>query len=73
MRLIQYREAGGARKVGLVTEDGDHVRPVQGAATVYELAEAAAASGGGLAGLVERRATALGRQSLPSPPATRSR
>ncbi len=56
MRLIQYREAGGARKVGLVTEDGDHVRPVQGAATVYELAEAAAASGGGLAGLVERRA-----------------
>ena len=27
------------RKVGLVTEDGNHLRPIRGASTVYELAE----------------------------------
>ena len=56
MRLVQYREADGARKVGLVTEDGDHLRPIRGAATVYELAGAAAERGGGLAKLAEERA-----------------
>ena len=29
MRLVQYRDADGARKVGLVTEDGNHLRPIR--------------------------------------------
>jgi hypothetical protein len=58
MRLIQYREADGNRKVGLVTEDGDHLRPLRDTATVYELAGAAIAAGGGLAKLAEARAGA---------------
>jgi len=57
MRLIQYREADGTRKVGLVTDDGDHVRPIRGTATVLALAEAAAAAGGGLAGIVRQQAS----------------
>ncbi|HEX7198781.1 MAG TPA: FAH family protein, partial [Dongiaceae bacterium] len=56
MRLVQYRDAAGARKVGLVTEDGNHLRPLQGVATVYELAEMAAGRGGGLARLAESKA-----------------
>jgi len=56
MRLVQYRDAAGARKVGLVTEDGNHLRPLQGVATVYELAEMAARQGGGLARLAESKA-----------------
>ena len=56
MRLVQYRDAAGARKVGLVTEDGNHLRPLRGVATVYELAEMAAGQGGGLAGLAESKA-----------------
>jgi hypothetical protein len=55
MRLVQYRDTGGSRKVGLVTEDGDHLRPLQGVATVYELAQEAAKQGGGLAKLVQAR------------------
>jgi hypothetical protein len=57
MRLIQYREADGSRKVGLVSEDGNHARPIEGAATVYELAETAAAGGGSVAALAEQRAS----------------
>ena len=49
MRLVQYRDADGARKVGMVTEDGDHLRPIRGASAVYELAGMAAEQGGGLA------------------------
>ncbi len=56
MRLIQYREADGNRRVGLVTEDGDHVRALRDTGTVYELAGAAIAAGGGLAKLAEARA-----------------
>ena len=56
MRLVQYRDADGARKVGLVTEDGNHLRPLQGVATVYELAQMAAEQGGGLAKLAESKA-----------------
>jgi hypothetical protein len=41
MRLIQYQTATTGRQVGWVTEDGDHVRPLKGYATVYELATAA--------------------------------
>jgi hypothetical protein len=58
MRLVQYRDADGARKVGLVTEDGDHLRPLDGVATVYELAQMAAEQGGGLAKLAESKAGA---------------
>ena len=57
MRLIQYREAAGARRVGLVTEDGDHVRPLRDTTTVYELAGAAVDQGDALADLVQRRAS----------------
>ena len=58
MRLIQYRDGEGNRRVGAVTADGDHVNPLAGVATVYELAVAAADSGGGLADLVRARAGA---------------
>lgn len=58
MRLIQYRDDDGGRRVGLVTEDGDHVHPVGGAGAVYDLAVEAAAGGGGLADLVRARAGA---------------
>ena len=58
MRLIQYREADGSRKVGLVSEDGDHVCPLRGAGSVHELAQTAAERGGGLADLAEGQASA---------------
>jgi len=58
MRLIQFRDAKGERKVGLVTEDGDHVRPLAGVATVYELATAALEQGQSVAASVDRLATA---------------
>ena len=58
MRLIQYRQKNGGRKVGLVSEDGDHVRPIRGADTVYELAAAAVEKGGHLAELATSRASA---------------
>src|SRR5215813_7142792 len=56
MRLVQYSDASGGRHVGLVTEDGNHLHPLQGVATVYELAVAAAGQGGGLAKLAGERA-----------------
>jgi len=40
MRLIQYRQANGARAIGLVTADGKHAHPLQGFDTVYRLAQA---------------------------------
>ena len=52
MRLIQYRSAESLRRVGWVTEDGNHVRPVKGYSTVYELAMAAVERGSGLEALV---------------------
>ncbi|MEX0696098.1 MAG: AraD1 family protein [Dongiaceae bacterium] len=55
MRLIQYRGPTGERKVGLVTDDGDHVRPLKGVSTVYELAMEAADKGAHLADLVRAR------------------
>jgi hypothetical protein len=57
MRLIQYRQKNGSRKVGLVTEDGDHVRPIKGVATVFELANLAIDKRKPLAKLAEKRAT----------------
>jgi len=58
VRIIQYRDDNGSRRVGMVTEDGGHVNPVDGAATVYELACEAADGGGGLAEAVRRRVAA---------------
>lgn len=55
MRLIQYCEAEGVRRVGLVTEDGDHVRPLRDTMTVYELANDAVTQGAALADLVQQR------------------
>jgi hypothetical protein len=55
MRTIQYRDDDGNRRIGMVTEDGDHVRPVAGPATMYELACEAADGGGGLPDLVKQR------------------
>jgi hypothetical protein len=56
MRVIQYRETDGARKIGLVSEDGDHVHVIQGTASVYALAQEAIGQGGGLAALARTRA-----------------
>jgi hypothetical protein len=58
MRLIQYRDEKGKRKVGLVTPDGNHVRPLKGVATVFELANLAIARRKSLAKLAERQAKA---------------
>lgn len=55
MRTVQYRDDKGKRWVGMVTKDGDHVRPIDGAATMYELACEAADSGHSLADLIEQR------------------
>jgi hypothetical protein len=57
MRLIQYRKKDGRRKVGLVTEDGVHVRPLKGVATVFELANMALDKGKPLSKLAEKHAT----------------
>ncbi len=58
MRLVQYRDKDGSRKVGLVTADGDHLQPIGTFATTYELALAAADRGVGLAQLAQQSVTA---------------
>jgi hypothetical protein len=58
LRLIQYRQADGSRAVGLVTGDGLQVRPLQGFATVFQLAEAAIAQKRPLTELVQAAAQA---------------
>ncbi len=55
MRLVQYLTEAGERRVGLVTEDGDHLNPIEGATTVKGLAEAAIAAGSSLAEIVRAR------------------
>jgi hypothetical protein len=57
-RLIQYCEKNGRRRVGLVSEDGKHVRPIRGVATVFELATMALDKRKPLARLAEKRALA---------------
>ena len=57
MRLIQYQTAETGRKIGWVTEDGNHVRPLKTFSTVYELAMAAIERGGGLEALVRANAS----------------
>ena len=53
MRLIQYREKDGQRRVGWVTADGNGAKPLSSVATVYELAQRAIAAGGKLADQVK--------------------
>ncbi len=55
MRLVQYRMPDGSRRVGRVSDDGNHLRPLEGTSTVLELAEAAIAEGASIASLVEKR------------------
>jgi len=56
VRLIQYKDESGDRRVGLVTRDGTHVHPLSDTPTIYELAKTALAQGVGLGELAERRA-----------------
>ena len=56
MRLIQYREKNGRRRVGLVTKDGTHAHPLKGVSSVYELARIAVDKGKSLEKLVEQKA-----------------
>jgi hypothetical protein len=58
MRLIQYRDDQGSRKVGVVSEDGEQVRPLKAVKTVYELANAALERSAPLADLAREQASA---------------
>ncbi|ESY95165.1 GguC family protein [Mesorhizobium australicum] len=55
MRLVQYITIDGGRRVGLVSDDGDRLHPLDKTSTVLELAEAAIAQGASIAALVEKR------------------
>jgi hypothetical protein len=56
MRLIQYQEKTGRRRVGVVTKDGIHAHPLKGVASVYELASLANDKGKSLEKLVDEKA-----------------
>ena len=56
MRLIQYREKSGRRRVGLITKDGTHSHPLKGVSSVYELASMAIDKRKSLEKLVEQKA-----------------
>ena len=45
MRLVQYRDEHGARRVALVEAEGDLLRPVEDVRSTYELANAAMVDG----------------------------
>jgi hypothetical protein len=55
MRLVQYMMVDGSRRVGRVSDDGNHLHPLENTGSVLELAEAAIAEGASIASLVERR------------------
>ncbi|QPC94329.1 AraD1 family protein [Mesorhizobium sp. INR15] len=55
MRLVQFRMSDGTRRVGRVSEDGNHLHPLDKTSTVLELAAAAIAEGVTIAALVEKR------------------
>lgn len=55
LRLIQYRDHDDATRAGVLADDGVDVRPIEGVATVYELAVEAAAGGRTLAEVVAPR------------------
>lgn len=52
MRLVQFLSTGGRRRVGRVSGDGRDVRPLNGFASVYELARSAARRDRSIADLV---------------------
>jgi len=56
LRLIQFRDDKGQRKVGLVEADGDHATTLNDVTTVYELANTAIERGTGLEALVTQLA-----------------
>lgn len=58
MRLVQFKTADGARGVGLVSDDGDHLHPLKDTASVLDLASAAIARGKPMVELVRERAGA---------------
>jgi hypothetical protein len=57
MRIIQYRDQGGNRKVGVISPDGNEARALTGVASVLELATLAIERKEPLAALTERLAT----------------
>ena len=57
MRLVQFRNEDGNRRVARVADSGDELIPLAGMETVYALAQDAIATATPLADLVERRAT----------------
>lgn len=38
MRIVQFQDSGGERRVGLVGDDGHTLHPLKGTARVYDLA-----------------------------------
>jgi hypothetical protein len=56
LRLIQYKQADGARAVGLVAADGVHAHPLKGFSAVFDLAKAAIDRKQSLAELVQSAA-----------------
>ncbi|MBZ9822842.1 AraD1 family protein [Mesorhizobium sp. CA4] len=55
MRLVQFRMPDGSRRVGRVSDDGNHLHPLEKTGSVLELAEAAITQGASIASLVEKR------------------
>ncbi|TPM40788.1 AraD1 family protein [Mesorhizobium sp. B2-3-4] len=55
MRLVQYTMTDGSRRVGRVSDDGNHLHPLENTGSVLELAEAAIAERVSIAALVEKR------------------
>ncbi|BAB53346.1 AraD1 family protein [Mesorhizobium japonicum] len=58
MRLVQYRMPDGSRRVGRVSDDDNHLHPLDKTGSVLELAEAAIAEDMSIASLVEKRTAA---------------
>ncbi|AMP10865.1 fumarylacetoacetate (FAA) hydrolase family protein [Collimonas arenae] len=61
MLLVQFKQADGARRVGVLEDEGRQIRVVEGFATTYDLAQAAISRRSSLSSLVE---TALGTTVL---------
>jgi hypothetical protein len=58
MRLVQFLDPRGTRRVGVATEDGRTLSVISGATSVYDLAMEAARRGAGLSDLSAGRLTA---------------
>lgn len=59
MRLIQYRNLGGDRCVGIVTPDGNRAQVLAGVATVYDLVQMALGRGVSMATLAAELVTTM--------------